>query len=426
MPTRRTPLCGHEGCPCSCRLLLLPVAILHDDNQPNALRNSHRAVRNPKTHPNARNTRRAHHPGSTGDGNDTGKIEGSICRTARGKLTVQARAAGACPPPRQWPTASAWQRGRRTPPVIGPGLSTTGSVDREMALALVVVVVVLLLLLPAPPALAATVDLADIQGTVVPSGEEVRGVVEPGAQSSRRFGAKPAGLREQRARAHLLQVARRGSLWTPEGAWATSSRRRLEATTDETRALPAPIHPASPSTRGLPLPRVPPLPVTPADVSCAVVQGRRRRARAAPGGHAPAAVRYRRRDGPRRERRRARGQGVVDTLEVPKERVRSLERFSLHSHRSASCVLTLTRAGRTRSVGTSWRLPGTMRTRAGGSTSTRKRWRTGTRRCSRPSRCASAQSRARFPREQVREASGEAIGWALCTLTRPYRPANVR
>ena len=42
------------------------------------------------------------------------------------------------------------------------------------------VVVLLLLLLPAPPALAATVDLADIQGTVVPSGAEVRGVVEPG------------------------------------------------------------------------------------------------------------------------------------------------------------------------------------------------------------------------------------------------------
>jgi hypothetical protein len=31
---------------CSCRLLLSPVAILHDDNQPNAFRNCHRAVRN--------------------------------------------------------------------------------------------------------------------------------------------------------------------------------------------------------------------------------------------------------------------------------------------------------------------------------------------------------------------------------------------
>jgi hypothetical protein len=54
MPTRRTPLCGHESCPCSCRLLLLPVAILHDDNQLNALRNSHRAVRDPHTRPSLR------------------------------------------------------------------------------------------------------------------------------------------------------------------------------------------------------------------------------------------------------------------------------------------------------------------------------------------------------------------------------------
>ena len=57
------------------RLLLLPVAILHDDNQPNALRNSHRAMRNPHTRPYARNTRRAHHPGSTGD---SVEIEGAI------------------------------------------------------------------------------------------------------------------------------------------------------------------------------------------------------------------------------------------------------------------------------------------------------------------------------------------------------------
>ena len=74
-PTRRTPVRGHESCPCSCWLLLLPVAILHDDNQPNALRNSHRAMRNPHTRPYARNTRRAHHPGSTGD---SGEIEGAI------------------------------------------------------------------------------------------------------------------------------------------------------------------------------------------------------------------------------------------------------------------------------------------------------------------------------------------------------------
>ena len=66
MPTRRTPVRGHESCPCSCRLLLLPVVILHDDNQLNALRNSNRAVRNPHTRPNARSTRRAHHVGSDG------------------------------------------------------------------------------------------------------------------------------------------------------------------------------------------------------------------------------------------------------------------------------------------------------------------------------------------------------------------------
>ena len=75
MPTRRTPVRGHESCPCSCRLLLLPAWIRLDDNQLNALRNSHRAMHNPHTHPNARNTRRAHHPGSTGD---SGEIEGAI------------------------------------------------------------------------------------------------------------------------------------------------------------------------------------------------------------------------------------------------------------------------------------------------------------------------------------------------------------
>ena len=62
---------------------LTPVAILHDDNQPNAFRNSHRAVRNPQTRPYARNTRRAHHTGSTGD---SGKIEGSICTNSEGQL----------------------------------------------------------------------------------------------------------------------------------------------------------------------------------------------------------------------------------------------------------------------------------------------------------------------------------------------------
>jgi hypothetical protein len=72
MPTRRTPVRGHESSPCSCRLLLLPASIRLDDNQLNALRNSNRAVRNPHTHPNARSTRRAHHPGSTGD---SGEIE---------------------------------------------------------------------------------------------------------------------------------------------------------------------------------------------------------------------------------------------------------------------------------------------------------------------------------------------------------------
>jgi hypothetical protein len=39
------------------------------------LRNSNRAVHNPQTRPNARSTRRAHHPGST---DDSGEIEGSI------------------------------------------------------------------------------------------------------------------------------------------------------------------------------------------------------------------------------------------------------------------------------------------------------------------------------------------------------------
>jgi hypothetical protein len=73
MPTRRTPVRGHESCPCSCRLL--PASIRLDDNQLNASRTSHRAARNPQTHPNARNTRRAHHPGSTGD---SGEIEGAI------------------------------------------------------------------------------------------------------------------------------------------------------------------------------------------------------------------------------------------------------------------------------------------------------------------------------------------------------------
>ena len=72
MPTRRTPVRGHESCPCRCRLLLPPVAILHDDNQPNAFRNSHHAVHNPQTRPNARNTRRAHHVGSTGDSGEKG------------------------------------------------------------------------------------------------------------------------------------------------------------------------------------------------------------------------------------------------------------------------------------------------------------------------------------------------------------------
>lgn len=33
------------------------------------------------------------------------------------------------------------------------------------------------------PASGSTVDLAEIQGTVVPGGKEVRGVVEPGASS---------------------------------------------------------------------------------------------------------------------------------------------------------------------------------------------------------------------------------------------------
>ena len=66
MPTRRTPVRGHESCPCSCRLLLLPASIRLDDNQLNALRNSNHAVHNPQTRPNARNTRRAHHTGSTG------------------------------------------------------------------------------------------------------------------------------------------------------------------------------------------------------------------------------------------------------------------------------------------------------------------------------------------------------------------------
>jgi hypothetical protein len=67
MPTRRTPVRGHESCPCSCRRPLPLVSILHDDNQPNAFRNSSRAVRNLQTHPHAMNTRRAHHTGSTGD-----------------------------------------------------------------------------------------------------------------------------------------------------------------------------------------------------------------------------------------------------------------------------------------------------------------------------------------------------------------------
>jgi hypothetical protein len=79
MPTRRTPVRGHASCPCRCRLLLLPASICFDDNQLNALRNSHRAVHSPQTrtetHPNARSTRRAHHPGSTGD---SGEIEGAI------------------------------------------------------------------------------------------------------------------------------------------------------------------------------------------------------------------------------------------------------------------------------------------------------------------------------------------------------------
>ena len=47
------------------------------------LRNSHRAMRNPHTRPYARNTRRAHHTGSTGD---SGKIEGSICTNSEGQL----------------------------------------------------------------------------------------------------------------------------------------------------------------------------------------------------------------------------------------------------------------------------------------------------------------------------------------------------
>ena len=82
MPTRRTPVRGHESCPCSCRLLLLPASIRLDDNQLNALRNSHRAVHNPHTRPNARSTRRAHHPGSTGDRRNRGCHLSA--RTARG------------------------------------------------------------------------------------------------------------------------------------------------------------------------------------------------------------------------------------------------------------------------------------------------------------------------------------------------------
>jgi hypothetical protein len=54
---------------------MLPASIRLDDNQLNALRNSNRAARNPQTRPDARSTRRAHHPGSTGD---SGEIEGSI------------------------------------------------------------------------------------------------------------------------------------------------------------------------------------------------------------------------------------------------------------------------------------------------------------------------------------------------------------
>ena len=64
-------------------LLLLPASICLDDNQLNASRNSHHAAHNPQTHPNARNTRHAHHVGSTGD---SGEIEGAICTNSEGQL----------------------------------------------------------------------------------------------------------------------------------------------------------------------------------------------------------------------------------------------------------------------------------------------------------------------------------------------------
>ena len=46
-----------------------------------------RPLRLSHTHPNARNTRRAHHPGSTGDsGEIEGAHEGAICTNSEGQL----------------------------------------------------------------------------------------------------------------------------------------------------------------------------------------------------------------------------------------------------------------------------------------------------------------------------------------------------
>ncbi len=85
------------------------------------------------------------------------------------------------------------------------------------------------------PALGSTVDLAEIQGTVVPGGKEVRGVVEMGTMSC------PI----RRPTLHVAccvsiwmhaQVARHGLPLTPGRVWATPLRQRSRGATDRPRA----------------------------------------------------------------------------------------------------------------------------------------------------------------------------------------------
>lgn len=91
------------------------------------------------------------------------------------------------------------------------------------------------LLVAGQTASASSVDLAEIQGTVVPGGKEVRGVVEPGALVPHRDVGRCTQRQRVKLRMHA-QAGRHGSLWTPERVWAMLSRQRSGGATDRSRA----------------------------------------------------------------------------------------------------------------------------------------------------------------------------------------------